>query len=750
MEFLHSYYDEDIICNFYVPSMMKRTWAAGVQILADIDEVCRKNNIQYFAAWGTLLGTIRHGGYIPWDDDLDICMKRKDYEKFLSIAKQEMPDGYDIVSYKTSKIYKQLLCRVVNTDHYRFDKEFMEKFSGLPFAMGIDIFPMDYLSDDEEYEKNRYEKVYYVQNIIDAIEKTNTPVYKLAKELNIIECNCGVKIKREGDVPFQLRQTLEQLYSEVPEEKATYLTMYEVWFNRHGYKNPKEYFDYSIRLPFENITIPVPLHYNSVLEKNYSKSFMKPVRKGSSHNYPSYQNHIDVLKEHFDFEWPTYYFRTNDLDSSNVSRNKSFGLIVDEYISDFLEMGNKMQQGLSENNYEYVCNIAIGCQERAIKLGGLIEQRYCVGTKTVSWLEQYCENLYELCTMISGENEYTYENVAGTIDNLSVILKEFGDEFSTELASKKMILFISVSPKYLSSMQKLVDYYQNKSDCVVKIVPITHVEISPDMSKSEVIFESDGYPEGLDYLDYSELDLSIHPDVIVYNYPYDQYNILTTTEKQYYSNNLLINTDKLIYHPYCYVGQMEKSDPKSVINLKNCLQTPLAAICDEIVLFDEPTTSLYIEELVSLTDEKYKPLWEQKIKYLDISGEQVKEYMPKAKERTKLLYYFGIDSVVSLGKKMLDKLEQVVSVFEDNEIDVIFMEQKGMRDALRECDYQLYLDYCKTAKIIENTKNIEVVHEEKAASYYALLCDAYYGEQSKYMSEFLLAKKPVMQHAINC
>lgn len=61
---------------------MKHAWAAQLEVLNDIDKACTENGIQYFAEWGTLLGAVRHHGFIPWDDDMDICMKRADYEKF--------------------------------------------------------------------------------------------------------------------------------------------------------------------------------------------------------------------------------------------------------------------------------------------------------------------------------------------------------------------------------------------------------------------------------------------------------------------------------------------------------------------------------------------------------------------------------------------------------------------------------------------------------------------------------------------
>ncbi|MDO5402264.1 MAG: LicD family protein, partial [Eubacteriales bacterium] len=72
MEFPKSYFEDEVRDGFYVPAMMKRAWAAQLQVLEDVDKVCRDNDIQYFAEWGTLLGAVRHHGFIPWDDDMDI------------------------------------------------------------------------------------------------------------------------------------------------------------------------------------------------------------------------------------------------------------------------------------------------------------------------------------------------------------------------------------------------------------------------------------------------------------------------------------------------------------------------------------------------------------------------------------------------------------------------------------------------------------------------------------------------------
>ena len=96
MQIPEGYLEGEIRDGFYVESMMKKTWAAQMEVLAEVDRVCKKNNIQYFADWGTLLGAVRHKGFVPWDDDMDICMKRPDYNRFLEIAEKIMPSNYKI------------------------------------------------------------------------------------------------------------------------------------------------------------------------------------------------------------------------------------------------------------------------------------------------------------------------------------------------------------------------------------------------------------------------------------------------------------------------------------------------------------------------------------------------------------------------------------------------------------------------------------------------------------------------------
>ena len=116
-----------------------------VENLLIIDKICKKNHIQYWLDFGSMLGAVRHQGFIPWDDDLDISMLRADYEKFIQIAPKELPEYLFLQTKQTDPHYTKLVTKIRDT-RTKFVEQ--EENSNEKYQQGlfIDIFPYDFYS----------------------------------------------------------------------------------------------------------------------------------------------------------------------------------------------------------------------------------------------------------------------------------------------------------------------------------------------------------------------------------------------------------------------------------------------------------------------------------------------------------------------------------------------------------------------------------------------------------------------------
>ena len=92
LQFPAEFFEREVKDGYLVGEVLKKAWAVQLGILHEIDTICAKYGLTYFAYWGTLIGAVRHQGFIPWDDDLDIAMPRPDYMKFLEVVMDELSE----------------------------------------------------------------------------------------------------------------------------------------------------------------------------------------------------------------------------------------------------------------------------------------------------------------------------------------------------------------------------------------------------------------------------------------------------------------------------------------------------------------------------------------------------------------------------------------------------------------------------------------------------------------------------------
>ena len=303
LDFPQDFFLEEVREGFTIDSTMKVLWAAEMEVLREISEICERYGLQWYAAYGTLLGAIRHEGYVPWDDDIDIWMKREDYNKFMEIAPKELPQEYVVESPLTERGYREFHSGVFNGTTISIDGERLRNFHGCPFIVGVDIFPLDYLPNNEDDQQGQ-EAIFYVLGLTAMLlkkeERSEEEEADLQEALDTIEEVCEVNLEREKRQDLELTSAVNKVANQLctcfNEEDGDYLVMYMDYANWPHKIYKKEWFDEVVLQPFECFLIPVPVGYDEILKRIYGDYNIR-VNSGAMHDYPIYNKQLEHLRE---------------------------------------------------------------------------------------------------------------------------------------------------------------------------------------------------------------------------------------------------------------------------------------------------------------------------------------------------------------------------------------------------------------------------------------------------------------------
>ena len=201
LEFHKEFFLDEVIEGFYVPGLMKRAWGAELQLLSFWDAFCRKQNIPYYLDYGSLLGAVRHKGFIPWDDDLDISMFRKDFRRLLSCIEEELPE--EIGFYYVGKDRETASSMAaIGMKEPSLDPMKQAYFQQFPFYAGMDICILEDVLE-EDIEKERQELFYRLSSLLKSVEgekeKSYSTLYEKWKgELGTLSKGIGIFLKKQG------------------------------------------------------------------------------------------------------------------------------------------------------------------------------------------------------------------------------------------------------------------------------------------------------------------------------------------------------------------------------------------------------------------------------------------------------------------------------------------------------------------------------------------------------------------------
>ncbi len=201
-----------------IATSLKQLQEADLRIALKIKDICEKYGLRYFLIGGSLLGAVRHKGFIPWDDDMDIALPRMDYEKLLSFLEKELPDGYFFENFKTNSNYRYYITRV--SDSSLSVKEVNDVKGNTKYA-SIDIFPIDGTPNNLVLRKIFYGRILARRALISMYYSSEINKFKKRNLLEKVLIHTSEKIDFKKIVnPNKLLWSIDKLLKKYPYDSS--------------------------------------------------------------------------------------------------------------------------------------------------------------------------------------------------------------------------------------------------------------------------------------------------------------------------------------------------------------------------------------------------------------------------------------------------------------------------------------------------------------------------------------------------
>lgn len=277
------FFKAETLCDFYVSEKMKKVWAIEIDMLVLLDKICRENNLRYTLACGSLLGKIRHNGFIPWDDDIDVFMPRKDYDILCNLHKCDFKNPYVLlIPCENGFFFSHAMIRNSRTS------AIVEGFRYEEFNQGIfiDIFPLD--NCILETANDNWNKIneLVLTNSTNMRRSLRNPSDRDIERMRMYP-------KRDGNEVFREIERIATQYNNIETEYAIAATITPYSADRLTFKWA-DVLD-TIDVDYYGYSIKIPRNYDAVLKVSYGNYMELPPKedRGTWHAFSIFEPDID-------------------------------------------------------------------------------------------------------------------------------------------------------------------------------------------------------------------------------------------------------------------------------------------------------------------------------------------------------------------------------------------------------------------------------------------------------------------------
>ena len=293
--------EEERIADYTVSNSMKKVWRVELNMLDQVDRICRKHGLSYYFVHGSLLGAVRHKGFIPWDDDLDIAMLRGDYDRFLAVAGDELPEGLSLHTAATeTDLFWGGFARIRDARTTAIGSRDMGHEGNL--GIWIDILPVDTATADEKKFYRQQLRIRRCHRLF--LAKTYGRDFRRYGEMNAWQWGMyrllAACVSRK-----RLAAGLDKAMTLYRDEESDEVAMLSGYFKHR--RLVRKDFEGTVLLDFEHRKVPAPAGYESYLFRSMGKDYMryppeeerKPKHDGIWNPDEPYEKYVKLLCDTF-------------------------------------------------------------------------------------------------------------------------------------------------------------------------------------------------------------------------------------------------------------------------------------------------------------------------------------------------------------------------------------------------------------------------------------------------------------------